>query len=87
MIVTDGPLVRGICEYVPTQAIVDALSKGDSSSFMKKACLKMYTIQEHKGLVWIWRSNVLEADAAKLPQTRKDSSTFPCNTILEYNVD
>ena len=54
---------------------------------MKIACLKTYAIQEHKGLVWIWRGNILEANGTKLPQTRKGSSTYPCDTILDYNVD
>jgi phenylpropionate dioxygenase-like ring-hydroxylating dioxygenase large terminal subunit len=54
---------------------------------MKKACLKTYTVEEHKGLVWIWRGNVLKSDARKLPQTRKDALTYPCDTILDYNVD
>jgi phenylpropionate dioxygenase-like ring-hydroxylating dioxygenase large terminal subunit len=54
---------------------------------MKKACLKTYAVEEHDGLIWTWRGNVLEANARKLPhQTRKDASTYPCDTILDYNV-
>ena len=34
-----------------------------------------------------WRGNILEADASRLPSTRSDVSTYPCNTILDYNVD
>ena len=69
----------GECEHIPTQA------RG-GAAFMKKACLKTYAVQEHEGLVWVWRGNLLEADASKLPKTRKDASTYPCDTVLDYNV-
>ena len=35
----------------------------------------------------MWRGSLLEADANKLPKTRKDAETYPCDTILDYNVD
>lgn len=77
---------EGECEHVPSQDLVGAKSR-PSSTFMKKACLKTYAVQEHEGLVWVWRGNILEADATKLPVTRKDASTYPCDTVLDYNVD
>lgn len=76
---------EGACESIPTQTIADGSTT--PSNFKKKACLKTYAIQEHEGLVWVWRGNLLEADATKLPQTRKDAETYPCDTILDYNVD
>lgn len=76
---------EGACESIPTQTISDGSTT--PSNFKKKACLKTYAIQEHEGLVWVWRGNLLEADATKLPQTRKDAETYPCDTILDYNVD
>ena len=80
---------EGVCESIPTQAFVPGStgSQSKSSNFKKKACLKTYAVQEHEGLVWLWRGNILEADADKLPKTRKDTSTYPCDTILDYNVD
>ncbi len=54
---------------------------------MKKACLKTYAVEEHEGFIWVWRGNLLEADAAKLPKTRKNADTYPCDTVLDYNVD
>ena len=70
----------GECEHVPTQATIDV--KSTKGSFMKKA------VEEHDGLIWTWRGNVLEANARKLPhQTRKDASTYPCDMILDYNVN
>lgn len=77
---------KGACESVPTQAYGES-SKASRSSFMQKACLKTYAVVEHEDLIWVWRGNVLEADAAKLPKTRKDVATYPCDTILDYNVD
>lgn len=66
---------------------IDKSTAKKNDAFMKKACLKTYAVQEHEGLVWIWRGNVLEADVTKLPSTRKDIPTYPCDTILDYNVD
>lgn len=74
---------NGSCESIPTQKN----TKNENKNFLKRACLKTYAIQEHEGLVWVWRGNVLEADATKLPTTRKDISTYPCDTVLDYNVD
>ncbi|KAL7532953.1 hypothetical protein ACHAXR_004954, partial [Thalassiosira sp. AJA248-18] len=76
---------EGACESIPTQTIADGTTT--PSNFKKKACLKTYAVQEHEGLIWLWRGNLLEADADKLPKTRKDASTYPCDTILDYNVD
>ena len=77
---------KGACESVPTQAYGESLT-ASRSSFMQKACLKTYAVEEHENLIWVWRGNVLEADATKLPKTRKDVATYPCDTILDYNVD
>mmetsp|Transcript_17571 Transcript_17571/g.21468 ORF Transcript_17571/g.21468 Transcript_17571/m.21468 type:complete len:693 (-) Transcript_17571:977-3055(-) len=77
---------EGACESVPTQAYGES-SRATRSSFMQKACLKTYAVEEHENLIWVWRGNVLEADATKLPKTRKDVATYPCDTILDYNVD
>lgn len=71
---------------MPTQAYGES-STANRSSFMQKACLKTYAVEEHENLIWVWRGNVLEADATKLPKTRKDVATYPCDTILDYNVD
>ena len=75
----------GACENIPTQAYTGAGSK-NNRSFKKKACLKTYAVEEHEDLIWIWRGNVLSADARKLPKTRK-VDVYPCDTILDYNVD
>ena len=77
----------GACENIPTQAFAGKDTQSAGSSFKKKACLKTYAVEEHEGLIWVWRGNILEADANKLPKMREDVSTYPCDTILDYNVD
>ncbi|KAL7554126.1 hypothetical protein ACHAWF_017544 [Thalassiosira exigua] len=74
----------GACENIPTQAVAGAVS---NKTYKKKACLKTYAVQEHEGLIWVWRGHVLSADASKLPVTRTDASTYPIDTVLDYNVD
>ena len=51
-------------------------------------CGNHRAVVEHEGLVYIWRGNVLEADASLLPSRRKgDMETVPIDTVLDYSVD
>jgi len=71
----------GKCEHIPTQ-----VGTAGEQGVHKAACLKTYAIHEHEGLVWLWRGELLEADLSLLPQKRSEA-TYPCDTILDYNVD
>jgi methyltransferase (TIGR00027 family) len=73
---------QGACESVPTQ--IGEMTPG----FSRRACLNTYAIEERLGLLYVWRGeSPLTADATKLPLLRKGTSTWPCDTVLDYNVD
>jgi nitrite reductase/ring-hydroxylating ferredoxin subunit len=72
----------GNCKEVPTRG-----SGIVSEGFGKKACLQTYAVEERDGLIYVWRGNVLTADARKIPKMRKDIKTYTVDTVLDYNVD
>ena len=54
----------------------------------KSACAaKTYAVAEVDGMVYVWRGNVLEADASLLPRKVPDATpTLPVDTVLDYKV-
>mmetsp|Transcript_1938 Transcript_1938/g.5759 ORF Transcript_1938/g.5759 Transcript_1938/m.5759 type:complete len:822 (-) Transcript_1938:78-2543(-) len=66
----------------------DVESYRADGSLKPSACtLKSFAAAEVDGLVYVWRGNLLEADATKLPRGVPDATpTYPVDTVLDYKV-
>ena len=76
---------QGACEDVPTVVRIGRDDGRDKSSLGKTFCATSYSVVEHDGMLWVWRGNMLAADARKLPPVHE--SSFVVDTTLDHDCD
>ena len=76
---------EGACVDVPTVVRIGRDDGRDKSSLGKTFCATSYSVVEHDGMLWVWRGNMLAADARKLPPVHE--SSFVVDTTLDHDCD
>lgn len=76
---------KGACVAVPTIPVDAAATP---KAFGAAFCATNYAVVEHEGLVWVWKGEVLAADARLLPRRSTPAgASFAVDTTLDYDCE